>query len=84
MVDLTEAQRADIRHALGLPNRRDVTTRSHYVCDPDPWWDSLVALGLVRTRQRTVFGNVYWVGRRLAAQVLEAHEGIDHVIVGDY
>lgn len=48
---LTDLERDLARHALGLPHRRRVSWRNHWVGDTHHAWEDLVARGLATVRR---------------------------------
>lgn len=58
---MTDEQRKMARHALGLPNRHNVSYRNHYCIGPGGHgyaeWEDLVAKGLAVKRTSPIFGG---------------------------
>lgn len=75
---LTPAQRRLARHALGLPNRRRISYRNHYVAPyvpggPFDVWNDMVCRGLADSISRR--GTVrFWLTRLGATLALEPGE----------
>ena len=80
---LTERQKGLARHALGLPNKRRVSYRNHYVGpqgDDLAAWNSMVSCGDARVAPGSGLTGghlLFWLTRKGAKKALEGREKLD-------
>jgi hypothetical protein len=81
---MTHKQRELARHALGLPNRKQLSYRNHFVCGPDhddyEDWLSMCQSGLAKHRnlgQASGGDEVFWLTAEGAKLALDEGENLD-------